>query len=86
VREHGIDQSCGNTTPVPQLSYGEIETMTSGTGNVHYDGSGHLVLTALHSGSDPGSGWTSGRVETQPPRSAPPPRWSASSPSSSSPT
>src|SRR6266516_3485399 len=28
-------------------------------------GAGHLVLKALHSGSDPGSGWTSGRVETQ---------------------
>ncbi|WP_078849862.1 discoidin domain-containing protein [Streptomyces sp. NRRL F-5126] len=44
---------------------GEIETMTNSTSNVYQDGSGHLVLKALHSGSDPNSGWTSGRVETQ---------------------
>ncbi len=44
---------------------GEIETMTNSTANVFQDGSGHLVLRALHSGSDPNSGWTSGRVETQ---------------------
>jgi hypothetical protein len=44
---------------------GEIETMTNSTANVYQDGSGHLVLKALHSGTDPNSGWTSGRVETQ---------------------
>ncbi|MBP0457022.1 discoidin domain-containing protein [Streptomyces montanisoli] len=44
---------------------GEIETMTNSTSNVYQDGSGHLVLKALHSGSDPSAGWTSGRVETQ---------------------
>ncbi|BBA98550.1 putative endo-1,3-beta-glucanase [Actinacidiphila reveromycinica] len=44
---------------------GEIETMTDSTANVYQDGSGHLVLKALHSGTDPASGWTSGRVETQ---------------------
>ena len=44
---------------------GEIETMTSSTANVYQDGAGHLVLKALHSGSDPRAGWTSGRVETQ---------------------
>jgi beta-glucanase (GH16 family) len=44
---------------------GEIETMTNSTSNVFQDGNGHLVLQALHSGSDPNSGWTSGRVETQ---------------------
>jgi beta-glucanase (GH16 family) len=44
---------------------GEIETMTTSTSNVYQDGSGHLVLKALHSGSDPNTGWTSGRVETQ---------------------
>jgi beta-glucanase (GH16 family) len=43
---------------------GEIETMTSSTSNVYQDGNGNLVLKALHSGSDPNSGWTSGRVET----------------------
>jgi beta-glucanase (GH16 family) len=44
---------------------GEIETMTDSTRNVFHDGQGHLVLRALHSGSDPGKGWTSGRFETQ---------------------
>jgi beta-glucanase (GH16 family) len=44
---------------------GEIETMTSSTSNVYEDGAGHLVLKALHTGTDPASGWTSGRVETQ---------------------
>ena len=44
---------------------GEIETMTTSTSNVYYDGGGHLVLKALHTGSDPASGWTSGRIETQ---------------------
>ncbi len=44
---------------------GEIETMTTSTSNVHYDGSGHLIITALHTGTDPNSGWTSGRIETQ---------------------
>ena len=54
-----------DTGPGSSFGTGEIETMTSSTSNVRYDGNGHLVLTALHSGSDPGSGWTSGRVETQ---------------------
>jgi hypothetical protein len=44
---------------------GEIETTTTSTANVYQDGQGHLVLKALHTGTDPGSGWTSGRVETQ---------------------
>jgi len=44
---------------------GEIETTTTSTANVYQDGAGHLVLKALHSGTDPNSGWTSGRVETQ---------------------
>ncbi|HTI19826.1 MAG TPA: discoidin domain-containing protein, partial [Kutzneria sp.] len=44
---------------------GEIETTTTSTDNVYHDGAGHLVLKALHSGSDPNAGWTSGRVETQ---------------------
>jgi beta-glucanase (GH16 family) len=44
---------------------GEIETMTTSTSNVYEDGAGHLVLKALHSGTDPNSGWTSGRIETQ---------------------
>jgi hypothetical protein len=44
---------------------GEVETTTTSTANVYQDGQGHLVLKALHSGSDPIAGWTSGRVETQ---------------------
>ena len=44
---------------------GEIETMTNSTSNVYEDGGGHLTLKALHSGTDPNSGWTSGRIETQ---------------------
>ncbi|WNI16456.1 discoidin domain-containing protein [Actinacidiphila sp. ITFR-21] len=44
---------------------GEIETMTDSTANVYQDGNGHLVLKALHTGTDPAANWTSGRVETQ---------------------
>ena len=63
----GIDQNLWkyDTGPGSSFGTGEIETMTSSTSNVYYDGQGHLVLQALHAGSDPRSGWTSGRVETQ---------------------
>src|SRR5690348_8536246 len=63
----GIDQSLWkyDTGPGSTFGTGEIETMTSSTSNVYYDGQSHLVLQALHSGSDPRAGWTSGRVETQ---------------------
>ncbi|HEY0804601.1 MAG TPA: discoidin domain-containing protein, partial [Pseudonocardiaceae bacterium] len=44
---------------------GEIETTTTSTANVFHDGNGNLVLKALHTGTDPNTGWTSGRVETQ---------------------
>ena len=54
-----------DTGPGSSFGTGEIETMTNSTANVFQDGSGHLVLKALHSGTDPNSGWTSGRVETQ---------------------
>ncbi|GAA3448925.1 ricin-type beta-trefoil lectin domain protein [Dactylosporangium matsuzakiense] len=54
-----------DTGPGSTFGTGEIETMTSSTANVHYDGQGNLLLTALHSGSDPRAGWTSGRIETQ---------------------
>jgi len=53
-----------DTGPGSKFGTGEIETMTDSTRNVFHDGQGHLVLRALHSGSDPGSGWTSGRFET----------------------
>jgi len=39
---------------------GEIETMTNSTSNVYLDGSGHLVIKAIRSGSS----WTSGRIQT----------------------
>ena len=51
--------------PGSSFGTGEIETTTTSTDNVYHDGNGHLVLKALHSGSDPNAGWTSGRVETQ---------------------
>src|SRR3954447_480891 len=54
-----------DTGPGSSFGTGEIETMTNSTSNVFQDGAGHLVLRALHSGSDPRSGWTSGRIETQ---------------------
>jgi beta-glucanase (GH16 family) len=54
-----------DTGPGSNFGTGEIETMTSSTANVFHDGAGHLVLKALHSGTDPTSGWTSGRIETQ---------------------
>jgi beta-glucanase (GH16 family) len=54
-----------DTGPGSSFGTGEIETMTNSTSNVFTDGNGNLVLRALHSGSDPNSGWTSGRVETQ---------------------
>jgi beta-glucanase (GH16 family) len=44
---------------------GEIETMTNSTANVFQDGAGHLVIRANHSGTNPATGWTSGRIETQ---------------------
>ncbi|MCU7729093.1 discoidin domain-containing protein [Actinoplanes sp. KI2] len=54
-----------DTGPGSSFGTGEIETMTNSTANVFQDGAGHLVLRALHSGSAPRSGWTSGRIETQ---------------------
>jgi len=54
-----------DTGPGSSFGTGEIETMTDSTANVYQDGAGHLVLKALHSGSAPRDGWTSGRVETQ---------------------
>ncbi len=40
---------------------GEVESVTNSTANVYQDGSGHLVIKPIKSGSS----WTSGRVETQ---------------------
>jgi len=61
----GVDSAWKyDTGPGSSFGTGEIETMTNSTANVYQDGAGHLVLKALHSGTDPGSGWTSGRIET----------------------
>jgi chitodextrinase len=54
-----------DTGPGSSFGTGEIETMTNSTTNVFHDGASHLVLRALHSGTNPTSGWTSGRIETQ---------------------
>src|SRR5690242_8296332 len=53
-----------DTGPGSTFGTGEIETMTNSTANVFQDGAGHLVLRALHSGTNPTAGWTSGRIET----------------------
>jgi beta-glucanase (GH16 family) len=53
-----------DTGPGSSFGTGEIETMTNSTQNVFQDGAGHMVLRALHSGTDPTAGWTSGRIET----------------------
>ena len=50
--------------PGSTFGTGEIETMTDSTDNVFHDGNGHMVLRALHTGTDPVAGWTSGRFET----------------------
>ncbi|WP_377266910.1 ricin-type beta-trefoil lectin domain protein [Peterkaempfera sp. SMS 1(5)a] len=49
-----------DTGPGSNFGTGEIETMTNSTSNVSLDGSGHLKITALGSGSN----WTSGRIHT----------------------
>ncbi len=49
-----------DTGPGSSFGTGEIETMTNSTSNVHLDGNGHLVITALNSGG----AWTSGRIQT----------------------
>ncbi|GAA3052621.1 glycoside hydrolase family 16 protein [Streptomyces glomeratus] len=41
---------------------GEVETMTSGTGNVSLDGNGNLLITPRR---DASGNWTSGRIETK---------------------
>jgi beta-glucanase (GH16 family) len=47
----------------PHWSTGEVEVMTDSLDNVFQSG-GVLHIRALHSGSDPLTGWTSGRIET----------------------
>jgi beta-glucanase (GH16 family) len=59
------DLGTGYPGSAPNWGTGEIETMTNSTSNVFRDGSGHLVIRALHTGTNPTTGWTSGRIETQ---------------------
>ncbi|MER7274072.1 glycoside hydrolase family 16 protein [Dactylosporangium sp. NPDC000244] len=54
-----------DTGPGSSFGTGEIETMTNSTQNVYRDGSGHLIIKARHAGTNPATGWTSGRIETK---------------------
>jgi beta-glucanase (GH16 family) len=47
----------------PHWNTGEVEVMTDSLDNV-FQSDGYLHIRALHSGSDPLTGWTSGRIET----------------------
>jgi hypothetical protein len=49
----------------PQWGTGEIEVMSDSIANISHDGAGHLILTPIHAGTSPLSGWTSGRIESQ---------------------
>ncbi|HEY3341312.1 MAG TPA: family 16 glycosylhydrolase [Anaerolineae bacterium] len=51
---------------------GEVDTATNSTSNVFKSG-GDLHISALHSGTNPVTGWTSGRIETQRTDFQPPP-------------
>jgi beta-glucanase (GH16 family) len=65
------DVGTGYPLGPPQWGTGEVETMTNSSANVYQDGSSHLVINPIHTGSTPTGGWTSGRIETQVPFSAP---------------
>ncbi len=53
--------TCYPGCPAANWGTGEVESMTTSPSNVHEDGNGHLVITAINSGGS----WTSGRIETQ---------------------
>lgn len=57
----GVDTSVWKYDTGTGFGTGEIETMTTSTANVHQDGNGHALITALRDGS---GNWTSGRFET----------------------
>jgi hypothetical protein len=57
----GVDTSTWKYDTGTGFGTGEIETMTTSTANVHQDGSGHVLITALR---DSSGNWTSGRFET----------------------
>ena len=51
---------------------GEVETMSNSTSNVFQE-NGNLNIRAIHNGSNPTTGWTSGRIETSRTDFQPPP-------------
>jgi beta-glucanase (GH16 family) len=55
---------CYPGCPASNWGTGELENMTSSTANVNQTG-GHLSIIPVHTGNNPGGGWTSGRIETQ---------------------
>lgn len=57
----GVDTSTWKYDTGTGFGTGEIETMTTSTANVHQDGNGRAVITALR---DSSRNWTSGRFET----------------------
>jgi hypothetical protein len=60
----GLDTSVWKYDTGTGFGTGEIETMTNSTANVFQDGAGHLNIKAIHTGTNPTAGWTSGRFET----------------------
>ncbi len=57
--------TCYPGCPAANWGTGEVETMSNSTANVYQDGTGHLVIKPIHTGTNPSTGWTSGRIETQ---------------------
>ncbi len=57
----GVDTSTWKYDTGTGFGTGEIETMTTSTANVHQDGNGHALITAIR---DSSGNWTSGRFET----------------------
>ncbi|MFN8443819.1 MAG: glycoside hydrolase family 16 protein [Caldilineaceae bacterium] len=43
---------------------GEVQSYSESTENVYQDGNGNLAIKAIHTGSAPTTGWSSGRIET----------------------
>jgi beta-glucanase (GH16 family) len=64
---NSVDWMCDTGTQYPggpsAWGTGEVESYSCSTDNIFQNG-GNLNIRALHAGSDPGTGWTSGRIET----------------------
>lgn len=61
IYDTGTGYACSGCPP--NWGTGEVEVMSSSTQNV-FQSNGNLNIVALHSGTNPTSGWTSGRIET----------------------